>query len=94
MNNNSEVSSTLHKIAINCKKPKNKVGNISHLFIYGNNEKCFLSNKLVCYYTKGCFFFMCLVRLLLMAGADQGFFKRQSKILGSDDVIVMTSPIR
>ena len=30
------------------------------------------------------------------AGADLGFFKRESKILGSDrsDVIVMTSPIR
>ena len=31
-----------------------------------------------------------------LSGADLGFFKRQSKILGSDrcDVIVMTSPIR
>ena len=27
-------------------------------------------------------------------GADLGFFKRQSKILGSDEVIAMTSPIR
>ena len=69
MNNNSELSNTLHKFANNCKKPKNKVCNISHLFIYGNNEKCFLSNKLVCYYTKGCFFFMCLVRLLLMVNS-------------------------
>ena len=69
MNNNSEVSSTLHKFAINCKKPKNKVCNICHLFIYANNEKCFLSNKLVWYYTKGCFFFMCLVRLLLMVNS-------------------------
>ena len=32
----------------------------------------------------------------MCTGADLGFFKRESKILGSDrfDVIVMTSPIR
>ena len=33
---------------------------------------------------------------MLCTGADLGFFKRESKILGSErcDVIVMTSPIR